>query len=114
MVVKKNKKKKITRSVTMSLNRDKELKMYKKINRHFDITKEKSELINFINTVMQKVSSKLMDLGIKHILNFDAIYTTKSNFMDTLFLFKEVSTNLYGRPINIDWNKDLIPNPIHN
>ena len=72
------------------------------------------QMIHQESNFIQEVSSKLMDKGIKHILNFDAIYTTKSNFMDTLNLFEEVSTNLYGRPINIDWNKDLVPNPIHN
>ena len=65
MAVKKNnKKKRITRSVTQSLNRDKELKMHKKITRHFDISKEKNELMSFINTVMQKIGSKLLVLSL--------------------------------------------------
>ena len=76
-------------------------------------TDTNKQMIHQESCFIQEVSSKLMDKGIKHILNFDAIYTSKSNFMDTLNLFEEVSTNLYGRPINIDWNKDLYPNPIH-
>ena len=61
------------------------------------------QMIHQESCFIQKVSSKLMDKGIKHILNFDAVYTTKSNFKETLNLFEEVSINLYGRPINIDW-----------
>ena len=76
-------------------------------------TDTNKQMIHQESCFIQEVSSKLMDLGISHILNFDAIYTTKSNFIETLNLFEDVSTNLYGRPINIDWNKDLYPNPIH-
>jgi len=76
-------------------------------------TDTNKQMIHQESCFIKEVSSKLMDLGISHILNFDAIYTTKSNFTETLNLFEDVSTNLYGRPINIDWNKDLYPNPIH-
>ena len=76
-------------------------------------TDTNKQMIHQESCFIREVSSILMDLGISHILNFDAIYTTKSNFTETLNLFEDVSTNLYGRPINIDWNKDIYPNPIH-
>lgn len=94
MAPKKNKKKKITRSVTMSLNRDKELKMYKKINRHFDITKEKTELMSFINTVLQKISSKLLVLNLLSKANMELVESENESINELITYYKDEITKL--------------------
>ena len=56
--------KKTTRSVTLSLAREKERKIHKKVTRHFDTAKEKKELLDSINQYLQYISSRVLVLNI--------------------------------------------------
>ena len=61
---------KSTRSVTLSLAREKELKLHKKVTRHFDVSKEKNELKDSINQYLQYISSRVLVLNIvKELMN---------------------------------------------
>ena len=60
------------------------------------------QMIHEESKMVMKVSSSLMNKGIPHLLNFDAIYTTKFNSNHVLDSFNKVSIETYGSPIFVE------------